>query len=80
MQDVNYTYIEMVVNKETAIKLATFLKGLRVSFPKTEIEHKEIKREYKELLQMGASNRSIIKQLATKFNKSESTIYRIVKK
>jgi AraC-like DNA-binding protein len=80
MEDVNYTYLEMVVDTETAFKIAIFLKGLRVSFPKAEIEHREIKREYKELIKMRVSNRMIIKRLATKFGKSESSIYRIVKK
>jgi len=80
MVDVNQDLIYGVLDEQTADNLCRYLAGCRVSFSKHEIEHKDIYRNYLDLMRVGCVNSEAIRSLAMQFDKSESQIRRIIKK
>ena len=80
MVDVGQDYIYAVLDEETADKVCRYLAGMRVSFNRHSISQKDIYSDYQSMIKQGSSNSCAIKSLASQYEKSETQIYRIIKK
>ena len=80
MVDVGHECLHAVLDEEAVRKVARYLKGCRVSFPRTGIEHDEICTAYAEMTERGAVHSEAVKQLSMRFERSESQIRRIIKR
>jgi len=68
-----------ILDKETVKKIWEFCNGNLLYFPSKPLEYKEIRKQYKELMEAKIMNhKEAVKILSKRFNKSRKSIYRIV--
>ena len=75
----SFEILSNILDEESFKKVIQFCSGYRVIFPKSKIENKLIIDDFKKLKKYKLKNRTIIKNLAQIYNKSERRIYEILK-
>ena len=77
MTDINQEVLYNILDEATADKVCRFLAGYRMSFKKSFIVQKDIISDYKKMI-LYSSKKDIVKELAIRYELSQSSIYRII--
>ena len=75
----SYEVLYTILSEEDADRVCRMLKGATVTFPKAQIEHRDICNSFRELVSMGVKEWEAIKRLSEIYQKDKSQIWRIVK-